>query len=182
MPTLPKKHKHPTVREEERVELVNKAQDEIWEYNERYSDTCCRCQVKLKVGGGRHEANHILSCASCIRSAHEYGCAKEAELVHGQYWKRDEFRASYRKIHPAFENIHKKKKSKLNFLNKWDMKNGSKHDSTTEQKRCGETQNEKRTDLREPTNTTGAIWGRRHKPDVHKKQRHPNEPTQAHKG
>ena len=30
-----KKHKLPTVREEERLEQVNKAQDEIWEYNER---------------------------------------------------------------------------------------------------------------------------------------------------
>jgi hypothetical protein len=149
-PHCDNKHKHPTVREEERVEPVNKAEDKIWEYNERHSGTCCRCQVKLKVGGGRHETNLMLSCASCVRSAHEYGCAKEAELVHGQYWQCEECRASkkpyndkVRGIHPAyqtlqrqtFENIHQNKKSKLNSLKKWDIKNGNKHDRTTEQKR-----------------------------------------------
>ena len=80
MPVLWKKHKHPTVIEEERVKKVNKAQDEICEYNEQHSDTCCSCQVKLKVDGGKHEANHMLSCASFMRPAHEYGYAKQAGL------------------------------------------------------------------------------------------------------
>ena len=97
-PHCEEKHKHPTVREEERVIKVIKAEDEIWEYNEQHSDTCCRCQVKLKSDGGEYEANHMLSCASCMRSVHEYGCAKEAELVHGQYWQCEEYRASHKKI------------------------------------------------------------------------------------
>ena len=38
-PHCDKKYKHPTVREEERVEKVKEAEDEIWEYNEQHSDT-----------------------------------------------------------------------------------------------------------------------------------------------
>ena len=114
MPTLRGNTQTPTVREEERITKVNKTEDEIWEYNEQHSDTCCRCQVKLKSDEGENEANHMLSCASCMRSVHEYGCAKEAELVHGQYWQCGECRASPKTIHPAyrtlqqqtFENIH----------------------------------------------------------------------------
>jgi predicted anti-sigma-YlaC factor YlaD len=53
-----------------------------------------------------------------MRSLHEYGCAKDTELVYEQYWQCEECRESYKKIHPAyqtlqqqtFENIHKKKK------------------------------------------------------------------------
>ena len=70
-------HKHPTVREEERITKVNKAEDEIWEYNEQHSDTCCRCQVKLKSGEGENEANHMLSCASFMRSVHEQDVQKK---------------------------------------------------------------------------------------------------------
>ena len=61
-PHCEEKHKHPTVREEERILKVSKAEEEIWEYNEQHSDTCCRCQVKLKSDGGEYEANHMLSC------------------------------------------------------------------------------------------------------------------------
>jgi hypothetical protein len=108
--------------------------------------------MKLKVGGGEHEANHMLSCASCMRSAHEHGCAKEAELIHEQYWQCEECRALGEKNHPAyltlqqqtFENIHKKKMSKLNSLIKWNIKNGNKHDRITEQKSMEKTKTKKK--------------------------------------
>ena len=56
----------PTVREEERVEKVNEAEDEIWEYNEQHSDKCCRCQVKLKIGGETRSKPHAV-----VRKLHE---------------------------------------------------------------------------------------------------------------
>jgi hypothetical protein len=79
MLTFENKHKRITIIAETRVEQLTKAQDEIFEYNEQHSDTCYRCQVKVKVGEGKLKTNHMLSCASCMRSAHAYGCAKEAE-------------------------------------------------------------------------------------------------------
>ena len=132
-PHCEEKHKHPTVREEERVIKVSKAEEEIWEYNEQHSDTCCRCQMKLTSDGGEYEANHMLSCASCMRSVHEYGCAKEAELVHGQYWQCEECRASHKKFHPAyrtlqqqtFENIHKTKKKQKELVTKVEHNQGT---------------------------------------------------------
>ena len=101
----------------------------------------CRSQVKLKVVRGKHEANHMLSCASCVRSAYEQGCAREAELVHEQYWQCEECGASHNKTHPAYQTLQRKKienihlkKSKLNSLQKWDI-NGNKHDRTMAKKR-----------------------------------------------
>ena len=113
---------------------MKEVEDEIWEYNEQHSDTFCRCQVKLKIDRGKQEANHMLSYASCMIPAHEYGCAKETELVHGQYWQCEECRELHKTIYPAyktlhqptFENIHKKKTMGHKHVNK--------HEKNTEQK------------------------------------------------
>ena len=93
----------------------------------------------------------MLSCASCMRPVHEYGCAKDEELVHGQYWQCEECRASHKKIHPSyrtlqqqtFENIHKTKKTKMNSLQKWNIIRGHKHDNNAKQKSGKQTQIEK---------------------------------------
>ena len=48
------------------------------------------------------ESNYILSCASCTKSAHEYGCATPEETVTGQYWRCKN--AEHRdKIHPTYK-------------------------------------------------------------------------------
>ena len=109
----------------------------------------------------------MLSCASCMRSVHEYGCAKEAELVHGQYWQCEECRASHKKItqrtgpynSKRLKTYIKQKNPKMNSLQKWNIIRGHKHDNKAKQKGGKQTQVEKDHKQRKTKSTIATTWG-----------------------
>jgi hypothetical protein len=85
--------KHPTVREEERVRKIAQAMETLDEYNKSHDNYCCRCQKTVEETDNGDESKYVLSCASCMKSAHEYGCATQEETVIGQYWQCKECRS-----------------------------------------------------------------------------------------
>jgi hypothetical protein len=109
--------KHPTVREEERVRNIAQALETLDKYN--MTHYCCRYQKTVEKTDKGDENIYILSCASCTKSVHEYGCATQEDTVIGQYWQCNKCRTRRQDIHPAykvveinkFENIHRKRMS-----------------------------------------------------------------------
>jgi hypothetical protein len=118
------------VREEERVRSLAQAIETLHEYDKTYDTYCCRCQKIMKDTHNGDENNYILSCASCTKSVHEYGCATQEETVKGQYWQCNECRTLRHDIHPTykaietnkFENIHRKRIPQMTTMVHWKIK------------------------------------------------------------
>jgi hypothetical protein len=122
--------KHPTVREEERVRNIAQAMETLDDYNKLHDNHCCRCQKTVEETDNGDESKYILSCASCMKSAHEHGCATQEETVIGQYWQCNECRSRRYDIHSAykilatnkFDTIHRKRMSQMTTMAHWRIK------------------------------------------------------------
>jgi hypothetical protein len=73
------------VREETRGRNIAQATETLNEYNKSHDNYCCRYQKTVEETDSGDENNYILSCASCTKFAHKYGCATQEETVIGQY-------------------------------------------------------------------------------------------------
>jgi hypothetical protein len=69
------------VREAERVRNIAHAMETLDEYNKAHGSYCCRCQKTVEESDNGDESKYISSCASCTKSAHEYGCATQEDTV-----------------------------------------------------------------------------------------------------
>ena len=96
-------------------------------YHTAQRTACCRCQKTVEETDNGDEKNYILPCASCTKSAHEYGCATQEKTVIGQYWQCKKCRSRRQDIHPAykvlptnkFENVHRKRISQMSTMAHW---------------------------------------------------------------